>query len=116
MDGVMILEETMTRGLSLVALIILVISALVVSGFFSLYIIGICYNFIKLPRPITAIIVLVVIAFGVIGISENGFYEYKRVFPKYTVTVDDDVNFNEFMNKYEILGRNGNVYIVIDRM
>ena len=31
---------------------------------------------------------------------------------RYIVTVDDSVNFNEFCSKYEIIERNGSMYIV----
>ena len=34
---------------------------------------------------------------------------------KYNVTVSDDVNFNEFIEKYEIIEQNGKVYTVKER-
>ena len=34
---------------------------------------------------------------------------------EYKVTISDDVNFNEFMDKYEILGQEGKIYTVRGR-
>ena len=34
---------------------------------------------------------------------------------EYKVTVSEDVNFNEFMNKYEVVDQDGKIYTVKDR-
>ena len=34
---------------------------------------------------------------------------------EYKVTVSEDVNFNEFMNKYEVVDQEGKIYIVKER-
>lgn len=39
----------------------------------------------------------------------------KELTPRYQVIVEDDVNFNEFLNKYKIIDQNGLIYTVEER-
>ena len=45
---------------------------------------------------------------GSLNLQNNPYTEYK-------VTIDDDVNFNEFMSHYEIISNDGNTYIVKEK-
>lgn len=52
---------------------------------------------------------VIIVCFVTIGIAWNDSSSEKT---KYIVTIDDSVNFNEFMNQYEILETNGKTYTV----
>ena len=59
----------------------------------------------------TSIFVVISIFLGT-GIAENEGKSEVFDYTEYKVIVDDTVNMNEFMSKYEVLDRDGEIYIV----
>lgn len=62
------------------------------------------------------LVVLGTLAIGIplLFISKNKDDKFKKG-PIYKVTVTDDVKFNEFMEKYEIINVEGKIYTVYDK-
>lgn len=44
-------------------------------------------------------------------------YNYNKSSPqtRYQITVDDSVSFNDFMERYEIIGQDGKIYTIIEK-
>ena len=68
----------------------------------------------KIPKKILSyILVIMFFAFGFgMGVS---IFAPRELIPRYQVIVEDDVNFNEFLDKYKIIDQNGLVYTVEER-
>ena len=64
---------------------------------------------------IATLISLVVVAFTVVAILSRIPNKNNIDYIEYKVTIDDSVSMNEFLNKYEILDREGKIYIVKER-
>ena len=55
------------------------------------------------------ILVLICISFCCLGCK------YSTSYTQYQVTISDNVNFNEFNNKYKIISQDGKIYTVEER-
>lgn len=64
----------------------------------------------KYARPFIFFCV-VVLFFGVIFLF--GFFNSNYI--EYEVTIDDSVSFTEFMDRYEVLDKNGDIYTVKEK-
>ena len=62
----------------------------------------------KSPDMIVVSLLIALIAFGAYVIIDC----YKTTYTKYEVAVSDSASLNEFLDKYEIVSRDGNRYIV----
>ena len=115
MDGITILAEHFCRGIELEGLIAyflffgLLIAFVVV---FYIYVIKTTHD--EVTRNIAliclAILVVIFVVFSVFEIKD-----YHTTHMEYTITIDDNVGFNEFYNKYEIISVDGETYRVIEK-
>lgn len=57
------------------------------------------------------------VSFAIIfAVAANKQYHDKPIYgPQQVVLVDDTVNFNEFMNKYQIVAHEGNLYTIYEK-
>lgn len=57
------------------------------------------------------------VSFAIIfAVAANEQYHNKPIYgPQQVVLVDDTVNFNEFMNKYQIVSHEGNLYTIYEK-
>ena len=64
-------------------------------------------------RFIASIVFLILFIIGVTGISYS-FAEERKTFKydEYKVTIDETVNAREFLNQYEILSREGEIFTI----
>lgn len=70
-----------------------------------------CYNF----ELLFGILALVSIVSAVILFIVGSFKEIPTGKYKYEVTISDEVNFNEFSDKYKVLEQRGEIYVVKER-
>lgn len=86
----------------------------IVAGIFAILTIALIINddlAYILTASVTAFMIIIGISIGnTKGMEE--VYDYTE----YKVIVDDTVNMNEFMKKYEILDQDGEIYIVRERI
>lgn len=96
-----------------------IVSFLIAAGFMIITVAVIYHNCYEL----TLAKALIVIAITGLGMIVGGLFSDKFVVDEivvdtevlYTVVVSDDVRFNEFYNKYEILGQDGSTFTVRER-
>ena len=114
MSGVTIISETNTSAPPVVLLILLGISALGVI-IATVTIIGALWKCLTIFGR--AFIILLVACFVIIdaGLWAGTLTKDNSKNIQYTVTVDDTVNFNDFMSKYEIIKQQGDTYVVRER-
>lgn len=120
MNGVMILNTIEKFTTAKFPAIILFVASIVLMlvGFFSL----LSYDNIKekfnLHKHFIVIFVVISII-GVVGVAccnifdDNDFMRESET--RYQVIVDDTVGFNEFNDKYEIIGKDGKIYTVKEK-
>ncbi len=78
-------------------------------------ILGLCtLNYDKAQRILLRLVVVAVIGFfiSVLGLEIK---TDEIVDVKYQVTISEEVNFNDFMERYEILNQEGKIYTVRER-
>ena len=64
---------------------------------------------------VTSFIVILFALFSMVA-SIHGFTHLPEKYQtRYEVTISDDVNFNEFNSKYEIVTQNGLIYTIIEK-
>jgi hypothetical protein len=63
--------------------------------------------------PITTTVIGII--FGIFGYLLTTHDTEELSYTKYQVTVSDEVNFTDFMDKYEILDQEGKIYTVKER-
>ena len=114
MNGVIIMEQHLCRELELIGLIGYgIFSTLLTVGSLTIYKYG-----YKSADKITKItirfcsILLIVLYIVFWGFQINS---YNTTHMEYTVVVDDNVSFNEFYKKYEIISVDGNKYRVVGK-
>ena len=111
MEGVTILSETVTRDISIFGCIVLICLGIIwfIVGFICLVI---SIREFEVPFIILSLILIFPsVVSGIVGIvhlSEKPYTVYK-------VTIDDDVSFKEFNEKYEIIKQDGLIYEVKER-
>lgn len=111
MEGVNILSETVTRDISILGCIVLIclgIISLIVS--ILLLVVSIqeglgTYVFLS---AIAILVSFVVGTIGIVNLSEKPYIVYK-------VTIDDNVSFKEFNERYEIIKQDGLIYEVKEK-
>ena len=112
MDGITILKETIVHNPTLTDLII-AISAI---SFIIVIAIGIVLIHMKYEKRYLRIIaVSFCIALELFVCIFLPYHHVTHTHTEYTVTIDDTVGFNEFMETYEIVSQNGNEYVVKER-
>lgn len=106
MEGITILSSTLqkvggftftTVGVSLITL-----------GIIGIILVYIIYEDYSLPMMIGTIIFGLILICGLIKCKE-----VKYSYHTYTITIENNVKMNEFMNRYQIVEREGKVYKVI---
>ena len=113
MEGVTILSEIVTWDISISGVVLICVGIIfLIVGI--LYLVASIQERLKSYAFISVIMILFSFAIGMIGIikitnlSEEPYTVYK-------VTVDDDVSFKEFNEKYEIIKQDGLIYEVRER-
>jgi len=111
MEGVTILSETVTRDMSIFGCIVLICIGVI------FLVVGIICIILSIREGaaslviVSAVIIIAGVAFGAIGmvhLSDKPYTVYK-------VTIDDDVSFKEFNEKYEIIKQDGLIYEVKEK-
>lgn len=65
---------------------------------------------------VASMLVLVLIAICIFAfIDANTTLEYRDL-PQYEVIIDDDTNFKEFYEKYDIVEQRGDIYVIRERI
>ena len=78
-------------------------------------IIGICtVNHPTIQNILLTMVTIAIVGFGICLVCAS-IKTNKIVDTKYQVIVSDDVNFNEFQEKYEIIEQNGKIYTVREK-
>ena len=65
----------------------------------------------KIPRKIRNCAITILIGIVLFGAGVNVFAP-REMIPRYQVIIDDDVDFNEFINNYKIIKQDGLIYTV----
>lgn len=110
MQGVQILNEFIHEGAVVAPWFGIGLSCCIVG------VVGACIvsSIDKIPKEIQShILVIMFFVFG-FGIGV-GIFAPRESTPRYQVIVEDDVNFNEFLDKYKIIDQNGLIYTVEER-
>ena len=111
MEGVTILSEIVTRDVSILGCIVLICLGII------LLIVSILCLVLSIQEEsgacafLSAIIMIgsfVIGTVGIVNLSEKPYIVYK-------VTIDDNVSFNEFNEKYEIIKQDGLIYEVKEK-
>ena len=68
----------------------------------------------KIPQKIRCCILVIMLCIFGFGIGVGAFAP-REMTPRYQVTIDDGVEFNEFTNKYKIIKQDGLIYTVEER-
>ena len=112
MEGVTILSEMVTRDISIFGCITLICIGIVY------LVVGIVCLVISVREQVqgsfvllSVIIILAGFALGIIGITHLS----DKPYTVYKVTINDDVSFKEFNEKYEIIKQDGLIYEVKER-
>lgn len=111
MEDVTILNTIYEYGrlISPIWFLIFAIAALIIAF------IGMCtVNYDTIQRILHILIAIAIIGIAICGIGAS-IKTNKIVDTKYQVIVSDDVNFNEFHEKYEIIEQNGKIYTVREK-
>jgi hypothetical protein len=110
MQGVQILNEFMYEG-AVVAPWFGVGLSCCIGGIIGTFIFS---SIVKIPQKIRcciSVIMLCIFGFG-IGV---GAFAPREMTPRYQVTIDDGVEFNDFTSKYKIIKQDGLIYTVEER-
>ena len=111
MEGVNILSETVTRDISIFGCIVLICSGIM------LLIVGIICLVMSIQDGsgayvlFSAIVILCSFVVGTIGIVHLS----DKPYTVYKVTIDDNVSFKEFNERYEIIKQDGLIYEVKEK-
>ena len=70
--------------------------------------------FDKIPRKIRSCAITILISIILFGIGVCAFAPREMV-PRYQVIINDEVRFNDFINKYKIVKQDGLIYTVEER-
>lgn len=108
MSGVTILN-TITTGRNWPLIILLFIYGLV----FTVFTIVILFRMIECREFDVSIILCIFIA--AMGFIFSDHYYNKPDTVTYKVTIDDSVSFNEFQERYRIIGQDGKIYTVEEK-
>jgi hypothetical protein len=65
----------------------------------------------KIPRKIRNCAITILISIVLFGAGVNVFAP-REMIPRYQVIIDDEVKFNDFVNKYKIIKQEGLIYTV----
>lgn len=110
MQGVQILNEFMYEGA--------VTAPWFGIGFGCIFtgIIGACLfsTLNKIPKKIRDCAITILIGIALLGVGIGASAPRERI-PRYQVIIDDEVRFNDFINKYKIVKQDGLIYTVEER-
>lgn len=115
MDGVTILSEMSVRGEELFFVIAWILLSIT-------FIVGAIWDnidnwcYFGWSSRIMSIIFTILLGAFMFVVSVGLCGEYNTFHTEYEVTIDDSVGFNEFIDRYEIISADGNVYTVIERI
>lgn len=112
MEGVTILSEMMSRDMSIFGCIILICIGIIflIVGIICLVLL-ICEQEAPIFIFFSVILILAGVALGTLGIVHLS----DKPYTVYKVTIDDDVSFKEFNEKYEIIKQDGLIYEVKEK-
>ena len=65
----------------------------------------------EIPRKIRSCAIAILIGIALFGAGVNAFAP-REMIPRYQVIIDDEVDFNDFMNNYKIIKQDGLIYTV----
>lgn len=107
MQGVQILNEFMYEGAVVMSWSVIGISCC------SVGLMGLMLSLVFRKKIATCIFIFSIILF----VSGWGIciFAPRELTPRYQVIIEDDVNFNDFVNKYKIIEQNGLIYTVEER-
>ena len=114
MQGVTIISETSNSSPPILLVILLCISALGVI-IASATILGTLWEYGTFHCKAFAVFLSACMLLIGAGLWAGTLTKDNQNGIQYTVQVDDTVNFNEFMSKYEIIKQNGDTYIIRER-
>ena len=116
MNGVTIILENRYHGVSLPLLITLFVLS-VAAMVWLVYVLKQTHH-PKFDPPFwkSANMIVIAIAIGFLSIAAYmTIKEYRTIYTEYTVQVENSASLNEFLDKYEIVSRDGNTYVVKER-
>ena len=116
MNGITVIEEHLCRAGELSAFIgIGIFITLLVAGTLLTYRLMYKKNLVDKSGKIAIIIcsVLIIIVYSAFCVGQ--VIKYNTTHMEYTVTVNDNVSFNDFYEKYEIVSIDGNEYRVKEK-
>jgi tetrahydromethanopterin S-methyltransferase subunit E len=109
MEGVTVLNQIVTKE-ALISPWLEISSSLCIIGFVGVVIFGVMTTSdvrFSIPLILASLCLLAGVCIGAFGPCKNETH--------YQVTISDEVNFNEFNEKYEIIEQNGLIYTVRER-
>ena len=110
MQGVQILNEFMHEGAVAMPWCVIGIGCCFVGSM------GIVFLSVLRGKNGTCIFIFLLALFALFAFSCGiGVLAPRELTPRYQVIVEDDVNFNEFLDKYKIIEQNGSIYTVEER-
>ena len=67
-----------------------------------------------IPKKIRSCAIIILISVALFGAGVAAFAP-REMIPRYQVIIDDEVEFNDFVNKYKIIKQDGLIYTVEER-
>lgn len=110
MDGITIIEEITHHPHSIgnIIVVCLLLTAIAVLGIVVLLGNKATTTSVRIAQIIATVLVcLLIVCIWVVEFSH-----YNQTTTRYKVTIDDTVSYNEFTSKYNVIKKDGNVYLV----
>lgn len=113
MDGVTVISENTYHHIP-IAIAILIIIMFIITFALLCYIVCDKQNKLRPQMFWRIMIILTGLMLTSLAIS-TVMRDYQSIYTEYTVKVDNSVSINEFLDKYDIVSRNGTEYIIRER-
>lgn len=110
MEGITVLYEYMSGGPDLVSQILLIVFAVFLVA---IAIYGIWQKF-NLNKPIHWSAIAAPLIAAAVFVAVNFWMSSFEPTPTYKVTIDERVSYLEFIENYELVGREGEIFIIRD--
>lgn len=93
---------------------VVVISSFIVLLYYGVYGFFLWFNteISKVVNVVSVLSIIVLSTILLVNIYQNEQYEN---YNKYQVLIGDDVEYNEFIDKYTVLSQDGNIYTIIEK-
>lgn len=110
MQGVQILNEFMYEGAVVAPWFGIGLSCWITGmvGAFLFFMVNI------IPRKIRSCAIIILVSVALFG-AGTAMFAPREMIPRYQVIIDDEVEFNDFINKYKIVKQDGLIYTVEER-